>query len=54
MQMIQNSYRGFNLILQLGADRVFTLLAICLSLMAAAAIGFEIASQHIPGGPQIF
>ncbi len=48
MQAIGNSYRGFGLLLQLGADRVFVLLAILISLTVAANIGLQMAVQQVP------
>jgi len=54
MQTIQNNYRGFNLVMQLGFDRIFVVLLIALSLMAATSIGFELAVQKVPVLPEIF
>lgn len=48
MQAIGNSYRGFGLLLQLGADRVFVLVAILISMAVAANVGLHMVVQQVP------
>lgn len=54
MQTISNSYRGLGLIIQLGADRVIVPLAILMSLIVAAAVGYELTNVPFPASPGFF
>lgn len=54
MQTIANSYRGIGLVIQLGADRVIVPLAILMSLMVAAAVGYELTNGSFPASPGFF
>jgi hypothetical protein len=48
MQMIQKSYRGFSLVLDLGLDRILIPLAIVVGLAGGAMIGSELAQMQGP------
>ncbi|MCB2135363.1 MAG: hypothetical protein KDE08_05380 [Rhodobacteraceae bacterium] len=48
MQMIQSSYRGLSLVLDLGLDRVLIPLAIVVGLAGGAMIGSELAELQTP------
>jgi hypothetical protein len=54
MQLIQHSYRGVSLLVQLSGDRVLVPLAILLSLLGAAAVGFELMTLQIPPANGVF
>ena len=45
MQMIQNSYRGISLVLDLGLDRILIPLAIVVGLAGGAMIGFQLTTR---------
>ena len=48
MHMLQSGYRGFSLVLDLGADRILIPLAIVLGLAGGAMIGTELARLQAP------
>lgn len=48
MQMIQSSYRGVSLMVELGLDRILIPLAIVVGLAGGAMIGAEIAQMQAP------
>ncbi|GAB4390723.1 hypothetical protein [Albidovulum sp.] len=48
MHLIQTSYRGFSLVLDLGLDRILVPLAIVLGLLGGAMIGSELAHLQPP------
>ncbi len=48
MQAIGNGYKGFGLLMRLGADRVFVFAAIVISLAVAANIGLQLTVDQIP------
>lgn len=54
MQAIANSTRGIGLVIQLGADRVIVPLAILMSLMVAAVVGYELTGGQFPASPGFF
>ncbi|MDH5454313.1 MAG: hypothetical protein OEY05_05965 [Paracoccaceae bacterium] len=48
MQMIQSSYRGLSLVLDLGLDRILIPLAIVVGLAGGAMIGAELTQMQGP------
>lgn len=48
MQLLQSGYRGFSLVLDLGADRILIPLAIVLGLAGGALIGTELSRFQAP------
>ncbi len=48
MQLLQSGYRGFSLVLDLGADRILIPLAIVLGLAGGALIGTELSRLQAP------
>lgn len=46
--MLQSSYRGFSLVLELGLDRILIPFAIVLGLAGGALIGAELARLQAP------
>ncbi|MGB3178624.1 MAG: hypothetical protein WBC68_07535 [Albidovulum sp.] len=53
MQMIQTSYRGFSLLLDIGLDRILIPLAIVVGLAGGAMIGAELARFQVPDSQTI-
>jgi hypothetical protein len=50
MQLIQNSYRGLSLVLDLSLDRILIPLAIVVGLAGGAMIGSELTKIQAPEG----
>ncbi len=48
MHSLENSFRSLGIMFQLGADRLFVLLAILVSLFVAANIGLQLMTDQIP------
>lgn len=48
MQAVGNGYKGFGLVMRLGADRVVVFAAIVISLAVAANIGLQLTVDQIP------
>lgn len=53
MQLIERSYRGFSLVLDLGLDRILIPLAIVVGLVGGAMIGAEITQLQAPAAPSM-
>ena len=54
MHAIGSGYKGFGLLMQLGADRMFVLAAILISLAVAANVGLQLEVQQIPPNTGFF